>query len=56
MPRSRIKPLTRPSSSLAQTIMMSAIGACVIQVLVPLRRQPPVTFRARVFMLPGSEP
>ena len=30
-----MKPRIAPSSSLAQTIMRWAIGACVIQVLVP---------------------
>ncbi len=38
MPRSRMKPRITPPSSFAHTIMMSAIGACVIQILVPLSR------------------
>ncbi len=56
MPRSRMKPRTLPSSSLAHTIIRSAIGAWVIQVLLPERRYPPCARRARVVMLPGSEP
>ena len=35
---------------------MSATGALVIQVLLPVRRKPPGTFSARVVIEPGSEP
>ena len=56
MPFSRMKPLITPSSSLAHTTKTSAMGELVIQVLVPLRRQPSRVRVARVAMPPGSEP
>ena len=36
MPRSSMKPRMTPPSSFAHTTMTSAIGACVIQSLVPV--------------------
>ncbi len=55
-PRSRMKPRMTPSSVLAQTTAISAMGALVIQLFEPDSRNPPSTARARVTMLPGSEP
>ena len=43
MPRSTMKPRIRPSSVLAQTMAMSAIGELVIHILAPLSRKPPST-------------
>src|SRR5690349_20560218 len=45
-----------PSSVLAQTIAKSAIGALVIQALLPDSVKPPATFLAWVFIEEGSEP
>ena len=45
-----------PSSFLAQTTKTSAMGELEIQFFAPERRKPPSTVRARVVMLPGSEP
>ena len=54
-PRSRIKPRTVPSS-FAQTIKTLAMGAWVIQVLLPDKTKPPSVFLARLAIAPGSEP
>ena len=56
MPFSKMKPPMTPSSSFAHTIKTSAKGELLIQFLAPLRLNPPSTVRARVTMLPGSEP
>ena len=56
MPRSTMKPRIALSSSLAQTMAMSAVGALLIHILLPVRRKPPGAAVARVFIEPGSEP
>ena len=45
-----------PSSVPAQTTAMSAMLPLVIHILVPERTQSEPSFRAKVRMLPGSEP
>ena len=58
MPFSRTKPRIAPpcASDLAQTTNTSAIGALVIQVLLPAEPIAAVDLLARVRMPPGSEP
>jgi hypothetical protein len=56
MPLSSTKPRMAPASSLAQTMKTSAIGELVIHILLPESRKPPGAARARVSMLPGSDP
>ena len=48
--------IPRSGDVFAQTVSMSATGAFVTHVLVPLRRQPPSTRSAVVARLPMSEP
>ena len=48
--------IPRSGDVFAQTVSMSATGAFVTQVLVPLRRQPPSTRSAVVARFPMSEP
>ena len=55
-PRSKRKPRIVSVSSFAQTTNTFAIGLWLIQVLVPVRVQPPLTGFARVRIAPGSEP
>jgi len=50
-----MKPRILPSS-LAQITAMSATGALVIHILVPVSEKPPATFSARVTIEPGSDP
>ena len=56
-PFSRMNPRMSPSSSFAHTTNTSASGALVIQFFAPESfHDPSGCFRARVSMLPGSEP
>ncbi len=55
-PFSSTNPRITSASSFAHTTKTSAIGLFVIHDLVPVRLKPPSTLRARVVMLPGSEP
>ena len=48
--------IPRSREVLAQTVSMSATGALVTQVLVPLSRQPPSARSAKVAMPATSEP
>ena len=55
VPRSTTKPRIAPSS-FAHTTARSAMGALVIQLLVPFRTKPSSDATARLAMAPGSEP